>query len=82
MTEPIMESCGLCQSPVQRGPHRWEGNVLKRWHNALVCDACYGSNEDGWSPHHEEMLIAYLDRKGLPRPDDSERNEKGWLPRG
>ena len=75
--EKIMCSCALCGNPFQFGPHHYDGKHISRY-QITVCMSCWTGNWDGWAPHLEERLIAYLQQKGLPIP---ERNAKGWLPR-
>ena len=76
--QPILFDCDICQKPYQHGPHRYEGHRLHRYGDLMACDMCWQANHDGWNPRVEPILIASLQRSGLPEP---ERNESGLLPR-
>jgi hypothetical protein len=70
--------CFTCGNQFQFGPHRYDGENIPRY-QICGCRTCYAASWDGWGPHHEQRVLAHLEKKGLPIP---ERNEKGWLPRG
>ena len=74
----FMCKCDICGSSYQHGPHRYEGHRLELYGDIFACDPCWQGNHDGWAPHHENVLLAYLDKKDLPVPL---RNRKGLLPR-
>jgi hypothetical protein len=74
----FMFKCAVCASRYQHGPHRYEGHALKLYGNIFCCDACWQTNHDGWAPHHEDVLLAYLKEQGIGVPP---RNSKGLLPR-
>jgi len=76
-SEKIIQTCDLCGSPYQHGPHRYEGHKAHLY-GIMVCDSCWQDNWDGWNPRFEEKLLSVLKEKGLPIP---ERNEKDRLPR-
>ncbi len=73
----IMDTCFMCGSPFQMGPHLYEGEFIRHY-QVSICSTCYKGNWDGWAPHYEHRLVAHLKKNGLPIP---ERNAKGWLPR-
>lgn len=76
--KPIMFDCDICQQRYEQGPHRYEGHKLHRYGGIIACDMYWKSNHDGWTPHLEPILLAHLERAGLPVPD---RNDAGLLPR-
>jgi hypothetical protein len=43
-----------------------------------VCSGCFGSNWDGFAPHHDHKILAHLEANGIVPPP---RNAKGFLPR-
>jgi hypothetical protein len=73
----IMDRCFICDGSFQMGPHRYDGEYIKRY-EISVCSICWKSNWDGWAPHYEERLIPHLKERGIPPP---KRNGKGLLPR-
>lgn len=73
-----MFTCDVCGSSYQHGPHRYEGHRINLYGGIFACDTCWNGNYDGWAPHYERVLLAYLERQGLPVP---QRNNKGLLPR-
>ncbi len=73
----MMYSCDLCGSKYQMGSGIYNGKYIKLY-ELNVCMPCYDGNWDGWNPHYEELIVAHLNKKGLPIP---EKNAKGWLPR-
>jgi hypothetical protein len=75
---PHMETCRMCGSSFEHGPHVYQGRQLKRY-KLLVCEACHKSNADGWNREMEPKLLAHLRAANLPVP---ERNAKGLFPRG
>lgn len=78
MSEPkIMDSCFICGSQFQMGPHHYDGKFISSY-QISVCNSCWNSNWDGWVPHYEQKLLAHLKEKNISIP---KRNSKGWLPR-
>jgi hypothetical protein len=73
----IMYDCDFCSQKFQMGPHIYNGKYIKTY-KILVCKSCYGSNWDGWSPHHESILLKHIEKHGLIIP---KRNDEGYLPR-
>jgi hypothetical protein len=73
----FMQTCQLCSSSYQMGPHRYDGKHIARY-KLDVCGSCYSANWDGWGPNQERIILAHLEQKGIEVPN---RNEKGWLPR-
>jgi hypothetical protein len=71
-------NCDVCGSAYQYGPHRYEGHGLKLYGEIFCCGTCWEANWDGWAPHYEKVLVAHLERQGLPIPT---RNSQGLLPR-
>lgn len=76
--ERIMSNCDICGNSYQHGPHRHEGHRLHLYGEIMACDSCWRGNHDGWAPHREPILLAHLQRQGLPVPA---RNDKDLLPR-
>lgn len=76
--EKIMFNCDVCGTTYQHGPHRYQGHKLNLYGDLFVCDSCWQVNHDGWAPHYEKVLLAHLQKEGLPVP---QRNAKGFLPR-
>ena len=62
----------------QHGPHRYESHRLHLYGKSMACRMCWEANHDGWAVHVEPVLLAHLERQGLPT---RERDEKGFLPR-
>ncbi|MBU8901488.1 MAG: hypothetical protein KOO69_01985 [Victivallales bacterium] len=74
--EKIMFTCPLCKSQFQHGLHLYGKNL--KLYKMIVCNSCWESNWDGWTPQYEIVLIKHLEENSLPIPA---RNKKGWLPR-
>jgi hypothetical protein len=74
----IMETCAMCGSSFQFGPHIYDGKFIAAY-QISVCRSCFESNWDGWAPHYEARLEAHLKAKGIPLPN---RNAEGFYPRG
>lgn len=77
MKDGLSVPCFCCLGEFRFGPSRYDGRHIPAY-KISVCDACYGSNWDGWAPHVEARLMRHLEDQRLPIPP---RNEKGWLPR-
>ncbi len=73
----IFETCFLCGSKFQMGPHRYDGTWNKTYRMS-TCGSCHKMSSDGWSPRHETAIIEHLEEHGLPIPA---RNANGLLPR-
>lgn len=76
-TDKTMMSCELCGKEFQYGPHRYDGQFIRRY-QLTVCKTCFSGNRDGWAPHLEEKFLAHLKAKHIPAPA---RNAEGWFPR-
>ncbi len=76
--EKFMFRCDVCGDTYQHGPKRYEGHKLMLYGDIFACNACWQKNEDGWTPYYEKIILAHLERQGLPIP---KRNAKGLLPR-
>jgi hypothetical protein len=73
----IMVKCDVCETSFQFGRHIYDGKFIPTY-QIQVCSGCYEANWDGWGPLAEPIILAHLEKKGLPVP---RRNGKGWLPR-
>lgn len=78
LKENFVFRCDICGGPYHHGPNRYEGHRLTLYGNIFACDECWQRNQDGWAPYYEKIILAYLERQGLPTP---QRNAKGLLPR-
>jgi hypothetical protein len=77
-TTVFIFTCDVCRNKYQHGPHRYEGHRLELYGDLFCCDTCWDSNWDGWAPRYENVLLEYLNSKGIPPPA---RNLNGLLPR-
>ena len=75
--DKIMQTCDVCGSSYQHGPHVYEGCKLDLYGGIFCCSKCWDANGDGWAPSYEPVLLAILKAKNLPEP---KRNANGLLP--
>ena len=74
----ILQRCDLCGQERQMGPHIYELRKLSLY-DIFVCKEHIEANHDGWTPMHEDKLLAKLRADGKSEPA---RSDNGLLPVG
>lgn len=59
-----METCFVCGQQFQRGPHIYNGRMIRGW-GELVCDPCIKINHDGIVSESRPHIIPALRSKGV-----------------
>lgn len=67
-------TCDFCERDIPEG--QW-GHTQRALGGMYSCQPCRRANWDGWAPHYEKKIIAWLDDSGHPHPP---RNEKELFP--
>ena len=69
-----METCFLCGSQFQFGPHLYDGKYFREW-DIIVCSGCESANSDGIVPTTYPHLTAHLKARGT----QVRVNSNGWI---
>ncbi len=68
------ETCFLCGSSFQFGPHLYDGKWIRDW-RIIVCMRCRSANWDGIVPTTYPQLAAHFKAAGI----QPVINAKGWI---
>ncbi len=53
--------CFTCDNEFTFGPNIYDGKHINIY-DIDICNNCYISNHDGWSPLHEEKILNHIKR--------------------